>query len=142
VAELGRRFEARERQELGRLDQVLALVTRDGCQVNALVGYFGEQRPQPCGHCTHCQTGRPQVLPPARLRQALPAALDLAALRALCREQPAALGSPRQVARFLCGLSSPALARARIGRHALFGALEAWPFGQVLAWTAEAALTG
>jgi ATP-dependent DNA helicase RecQ len=44
------------------------------------------------------------------------------------------LGEARQRARFLCGLSSPAVGRARLGRHALFGALEDRRFTEVLAW--------
>ena len=59
-----------------------------------------------------------------------------AALQALVDEQPEALGDPRQQARFLCGLTSPATGRARLGRHALFGALDAHPFAEVLAWRA------
>jgi len=42
----------------------------------------------------------------------------------------------RQQARFLCGLTSPALTSARLSRHALFGTLEAYPFAEVLAWCA------
>ena len=140
VAELVRRFETRERQELGRLRQTLALVTHDGCQVNALVGHFGERRAAPCGHCTHCLRGQPQVLPGSRPRPPLSAEVDEAALRALCGDQPVALGGPRQLARFLCGMGSPALSRARLTRHALFGVLEARPFGEVLAWCSSAAL--
>jgi len=34
----------------------------------------------------------------------------------------------------LCGLSSPALTRAKLSRHRLFGALEERPFQEVLAW--------
>ena len=49
---------------------------------------------------------------------------------------PAALGKPRQQARFLCGLSSPAVISARLSRHPLFGALEPYPFKEVLAWCA------
>ena len=120
--------------EIGRLRKVLALVTHDGCQVNALVGYFGERRPEPCGHCTHCLTGRTQQLPEGAPRPALPVGLDVAALAALRGAQPVALGSPRQVARFLCGLGSPGLTRARLTRHPLFGALEDRPFVDVLAW--------
>jgi ATP-dependent DNA helicase RecQ len=52
----------------------------------------------------------------------------------LVAAHPAALGEPRQQARFLCGLSSPALTAARLGRHALFGALDEYPFPEVLAW--------
>jgi ATP-dependent DNA helicase RecQ len=113
---------------------MLALVTRDGCQVNALVGYFGETRAEPCGHCSHCLTGHAQVLPPSPPRPTLPAVIDAAAISALARDQPAALGSARQLARFLCGMSSPGLTRARLTRHPLFGTAQERPFAEVLAW--------
>jgi ATP-dependent DNA helicase RecQ len=134
TTELGRRFEARERQEVSRVRQLVDLVTHDGCQVNALVGYFGERRPEPCGHCTHCLTGAAQVLPEPRALPALPHGLDVPALRALRQEHPASLGAPRQLARFLSGLSSPAVTRARLGRHPLFGALAGRRFEEVLGW--------
>src|SRR5438874_1265410 len=38
------RFARRERAETGRIQNVIALVTHDGCQVCSLVGYFGETR--------------------------------------------------------------------------------------------------
>src|SRR5712691_7990863 len=49
------RVERREAQEIARLQQVLALVAEPGCQTAALVGYFGETLPGPCGHCTSCR---------------------------------------------------------------------------------------
>jgi ATP-dependent DNA helicase RecQ len=134
AGELAHRFETRERGEIDRLRKTLALVTHDGCQVNALVGYFGEVRSEPCGHCSHCLTGRSQQLPASAPRPALPGGLDVAAVMALRNAQPVALGTPRQVARFLCGLTSPGLSRARLTRHPLFGALEDRPFGDVLDW--------
>ncbi len=63
VGELRRRFEAREAQEIARIHRVLALVTHEGCQVNALVGYFGERRADPCGHCAYCLNGSAATLP-------------------------------------------------------------------------------
>jgi ATP-dependent DNA helicase RecQ len=134
AGELARRFEAREAQEVARLRQVIALITQDACQVNGLVGYFGEARAAPCGHCTHCLEGRPQVLPETAPLPALPAGLDVEALRGLIHDQPSALGGARQVARFLAGLGSPALTRARLTRHALFGVAEDRPFHEILAW--------
>jgi len=74
------------------------------------------------------------VLPEAPPRPALPAGLDVAAISALIRDQSSALGGARQVARFLAGLGSPALTRARLTRHPLFGAAEDRPFGEILAW--------
>jgi ATP-dependent DNA helicase RecQ len=134
TAELARRFEARERQEIGRLQQTLDLITSEGCQVNALVGYFGQQRTAPCGHCTFCLGGNAQQLLPLPALPPLPAGLDLGAVEELRRDQAPAVGSPRQMARFLCGMGSPALTRARLTRHRLFGALEARPFADVLAF--------
>jgi len=134
VAELRRRFEAREAQEIARVHRVPALVTHDGCQVNALVGYFGESRSDPCGHCSYCQNGSAATLPPSPAPCELPGSIDERAFFRLCAEQPGALADARQRARFLCGLSSPAQTRARLTRHPLFGAAEDHPFTDVLAW--------
>ena len=57
------RFERREQVETDRIRRVLSLVTHDGCQVNDLVGYFGEAREEPCGHCSFCLTGTAQAAP-------------------------------------------------------------------------------
>jgi ATP-dependent DNA helicase RecQ len=134
LAELTERFARREAQEVARVSQILTLAAHDGCQVNALVGYFGEQRTEPCGHCSYCRTGRAVTLPAPRREDPLPAGLDVAVLRALRAEHPAALGHPRQCARFLCGLTSPALTKARLTRHDLFAVFEDRRFGEVLAW--------
>jgi ATP-dependent DNA helicase RecQ len=139
AAELARRFQAREAQDVARVARVLDLVTLDGCQVNALVGYFGERRSERCGHCTHCLTGAAQRLPASPPLPPLPGRLDLAALAALRAQHPAALNAPRQAARFLCGLTSPATSRARLTRHPLFGALEQRRWSEVLRWLEAAA---
>jgi ATP-dependent DNA helicase RecQ len=59
--------------------------------------------------------------------------VDPASLASLRTEYPDALGQPRQLARFLCGLSSPATARERLSRNELYGALAAHSFASVLA---------
>jgi ATP-dependent DNA helicase RecQ len=61
----------------------------------------------------------------------LAAELDEAVLRrvaAVRRENAEALNDPIAMARFLCGVSSPALARKRLSGHPLFGALTHVPF--------------
>ncbi len=136
-AELQTRFRTREENEVARLRQVLDLVTHDGCQTNALVGYFGEKRQEPCGHCSYCLTGKRQTLPPSPEPPALPDGVNVVAFRSLRDAHPEALGDPRQSARFLCGLSSPAVTRAKLGRHELFGSLEDRRFAEVLAWCQE-----
>jgi ATP-dependent DNA helicase RecQ len=125
------RFERRERAEIERIQRVLALVTADECQVRALVAYFGEQRSEACGHCSHCLSGAAE-LPPATALPAPEAVVAPAVIAALRAEHPAELGQSRQLARFLCGLSSPATTRAKLSRHDSYGVLSAHHFADVL----------
>lgn len=130
AAELHRRTLLVEARELERLGQVLALAALEGCRWNALCAHFGEFRDEPCGHCSYCRDGAAKPLPAATA-----AAIDDELWQRageLRRAQPA-IASPRAFARFLTGLSSPRLSRARLGSHALFGALAEVPFAQVLA---------
>jgi ATP-dependent DNA helicase RecQ len=140
LAELSSRFARRESQEIERIQQVLSLVHTPGCQTNALVLHFGEQRPAPCGHCTGCRRPSDRPLPRAFARApaepaelAARAGVDPAALRELSSAQPRALGEPRQLARFLCGITSPAASRARLSRHTAFGSLADRRFAEVMA---------
>jgi ATP-dependent DNA helicase RecQ len=145
VTELTARFERREAKEIERIAQVLHLVHTPGCLSNALVAHFGEQRAVPCGHCSRCRGGGGPSQPSAVLstaaalttREREPVAVapsaDPAALRALSLSHPQALGEARQLARFLCGITSPAATRAKLSRHALFGALAERRFGEVMA---------
>jgi ATP-dependent DNA helicase RecQ len=128
------RFARREEGETKRIQDVLALVTHDGCQVSALVGYFGEVRTEPCGHCSHCLTGRAQQLPPSALKPPIDTLVEAEALAELRSGHPEALGAPRQQARFLAGITSPATTRARLTRDPLFGALAERRFTEILAW--------
>jgi ATP-dependent DNA helicase RecQ len=128
---LAERFDRRERSEAARIERVVSLVEHEGCQVQALVGYFGETRAEPCGHCTYCLTGAAQALPEAELPVEID--IDRGALDELVSEHAAALAVPRQQTRFLCGLASPATTRAKLSRHVLFGSLAEHRFEDVLA---------
>jgi ATP-dependent DNA helicase RecQ len=99
--------------------------------VRALVAYFGEQRSEACGHCSHCLSGAAE-LPPATALPAPEAVVAPAVIAALRAEHPAELGQSRQLARFLCGLSSPATTRAKLSRHDSYGVLSAHHFADVL----------
>ncbi|MDP2341188.1 MAG: RecQ family ATP-dependent DNA helicase [Deltaproteobacteria bacterium] len=131
---LHERFQLHERREIERIRQVLALVGVAGCQTNHLVGHFGEVREQPCGHCTFCKTQQPTTLPPLKPAPAFDSLVDAAVLAALMIKYPRSLTQPRQQARFLCGLSSPATTKDKLMKHALFGALNAHRFPDVLEW--------
>ena len=134
TGELETRFVQREVGEVERIGQVVELVERDGCQTNVLLEYFGEVRAAPCGHCTWCSTKAPTRFPALPPPAPVERSIDVDAFRALCLKHPEALGTARRRARFLCGLSTPALTHVRLTRNALFAALEYRRFAEVLAW--------
>ena len=129
--ELDERFRRREASDLERLREVVELAEQKRCLTGFVTAHFGEKLAGPCGHCDRCRGVPPAPLP--RTRQPEPAEDELRAIQALRGENHAALKSPRQLARFLCGIGSPAVTRARLTRHDCFGLLERLPFAGVLA---------
>jgi ATP-dependent DNA helicase RecQ len=124
-------FQQRERADLARLSQVLGLASHRGCLTGHLTKHFGETLPSPCGHCDRCR-GIPAVtIKRAPARDA--SVEEWRIVQELCREKHAELATPRQLARFLCGMSSPASTRARLMRHEAFGIFSDLPFANVLA---------
>ena len=61
-----------------------------------------------------------------------PAAAEAEIARRIRAENHPPLTHPRQLARFLCGITSPAAIRARLNRHPDFGALGEFPFQKVM----------
>lgn len=116
-----------------RLGEVMDFLTAPGCLNRRLLDYFGEPAGTDCGHCTRC---RHPDKPPVPLPQASGRGVTLAEaehIRRLVRERLPALRHPRQLARFLCGIASPATQRDKLRTHACFGLLEGVPFDTVLA---------
>jgi ATP-dependent DNA helicase RecQ len=126
----------RERRELARLDQVLALAAHDGCQTGFLAAHFGESLSQPCGHCSWCLNGgRPtELLPPTPVHLDEGQLHQAASLRreAGTQELREALAEPRAFVRFLTGLPSPRLSHGKLKAHPLFGIFAQVPFAALL----------
>jgi ATP-dependent DNA helicase RecQ len=129
--ELYRRALAREQQEIARLHQVLEFAVLRDCQVNALCRHFGETPGEPCGHCTRCLDPAPPQAPPRRQREPIDPAIVKQAT-ALRREHPE-IADPIAWARLLCGITSPALTRAKLTSHPLFGTCARQRFAELRA---------
>ena len=128
--QLAAKFHAREQADLERLRQVLDLSAHRGCLTGYLTRHFGEILRQPCGHCDRCRGVAATTLKRPKVRR--PSDDELVAVRNLVAEKHAALAAPRQLARFLCGMTSPAATRARLTRHHAFALLADLPFTEVL----------
>jgi ATP-dependent DNA helicase RecQ len=138
-------FAEREKRDVERLREVLSFAQHRGCLTKWLLNYFGEAMETDCGTCTSCKEREKGLTDdsPREIPQSSTPPITVehvAAIREVIAERKAALRSSRQLARFLCGLTSPATSRERLGRHPSFGLLDRIPFGDVLAQT-ESMLT-
>jgi len=124
------RFIRREAADLGRLGMVFDLPAEEGCLTGSLTGYFGEDLPGPCGHCDRCRGKGPEPIHRPEIRQ--PDDGEWAVMKGLIDERHPALATPRQLARFLSGMTSPAATRAGLTRHDAFGMLADIPFREIL----------
>jgi ATP-dependent DNA helicase RecQ len=124
------RFEMRERNDVDRVRQVVQMAEESGCIVRHLLQHFGENFGRDCGHCSSCSGSSLRVIRlPGETNQVR---LDEHEVTALQKMNPGALGSARQIARFLCGLNSPLLTQAKLNKHAKFGSLAEVPFQRVM----------
>ncbi|MFH0925832.1 MAG: ATP-dependent DNA helicase RecQ [bacterium] len=132
IKKLAERFLAAEKRDIGRIKSVLNLAQQKDCIVRDLVSYFGEKFDQPCGHCDRCLGEKIPPLTP--LPQASLEKQEEKILRSILEERQSALKTPRQFARFLCGLPSPATSYGRppLSRHRYFGCFSGVPFQRVL----------
>jgi len=128
--ELHADFSSRAKRDLERLRSIVDFAESKECLTKRLLSWFGEKMDGDCGHCSRCAGEKPKPLPHGGMVELTQA--DLACIEGLRREGHAALRGKRQLARFLCGITSPATTRDRLTRHDEFGRLESVPFETVL----------
>jgi ATP-dependent DNA helicase RecQ len=134
VADLAAEFEQasieRENAEINRIGQVLHLATATECQSARLSTHFGQPMNEACGTCSFCIGEGPYSLPEVSKAGVGDEIIEKA--KKLIESNPQVLNNPRTVARVLCGLTSPALTKARLSKHADFGICSEVSFGIVM----------
>ncbi len=138
AAKMQKQFAERETTDAHRIQQILDLASDPTCLTRHLLRYFGEDLEADCGHCGSCLEAakNPEA---TRVRRTIPRSAEptitsqhIAAIHALKTRGHTSLASPRQLTRYLCGLTSPATTRERITRGDTFGMLDSFPFPRVL----------
>ncbi|MFM2298110.1 MAG: hypothetical protein RL117_1817 [Verrucomicrobiota bacterium] len=123
-------FESRASFEHERIQQVICFVTAKGCRSRHLARHFGISQDD-CGTCDQCQGHTPipwpDVTAPIITDEEWQMMLDLR------NENHAALATPRQLAKFLCGIHSPASYHAKLLHRREFGLWREQKFQDVLA---------
>lgn len=128
--QLHARLVEREVGEIDRTAQVFAMLSAKSCLAATLSQHFGESMEQACGRCSACRGDGPHELAVASKPTVGRAAIM--AIESLKHKFPQQLATPRQQARFLCGLTTPALTRAKLTRDPNFGVCDSVPFPAVL----------
>jgi ATP-dependent DNA helicase RecQ len=123
-------FESRAAFEYERIQQVIRYVGTRQCRSRHLAKHFGITTPD-CGQCDQCRGESAIVWPvveaPAITDDQWQSMLDLK------NENHAALATPRQLAKFLCGIHSPASYHAKLHHRPEFGLWREQPFLHVIA---------
>ncbi len=123
-------FLQHEQREVERIHSLLSYAEETGCLTARILDYFGEKI-EACGHCAICLDQAPLRLPERKTPPI--SSVDLSGFDSLVAAHPEALAQPRQQARFLCGLNSPAVSAKRgLRGDPHFGCCEKIPFAEVL----------
>jgi len=131
--EVIRVFEEHLEYDMKRIDAVFRIATSRRCLAISLVGYFGEKLTEPCTRCASCRgKARPRNLPVSDIPEVTLDEIEL--IQSVIREQKPALSSPARLARFLCGIYSPAMMRYRLYQHKHWGVLSRLSYEDALAY--------
>jgi len=125
-------FVEKEKKDIERIHEMIALFETDQCLAKSLSAYFGEALDVNCKRCSVCIEQEPIKLQSSELPS-----LELQNFHTLVQPLMDMAGSPMPVAlvtRFLCGISSPRLMEYKSKQMAGFGRLEAYPYKMVEKW--------
>ena len=134
VGEMAIAFEQHSKNDLERIDAVFRMARSSRCIAASLLSYFGEKLPRRCGQCSSCKGHkRSRKLPKTGVADV--SLEELEQIQAVVAQKRAPLSSPERMARFLCGIHSPAMMRYRLYNHPDWGMLDRLPYQEVLGYT-------
>ncbi len=128
-------FAARESGEIRRIDRMITLFEAPTCLAVALSAYFGEELDRECGVCSPCLSDTPIRLPGADAP--VLDGLDFNTMVNPFFDKFDPPVSATHVARFLCGISTPALAKIRARAIKGFGCLSTYRYTLVHKWVTD-----
>ncbi|MCF6313530.1 MAG: RecQ family ATP-dependent DNA helicase [Verrucomicrobiales bacterium] len=125
-------FDLHSERDLKRIGDVFQLAVTRACITSALLKHFGEKLEGTCGECSSCLgEKRARKLPGSVVEEV--SLEEIERVQALVATRHAVLASPQRLARFLCGINSPAMRRWRLYFKPDWGLLKRLPYDEVLA---------
>lgn len=133
-------FTSYKENAVKRLDAVISAATTRSCIPARLIKYFGETLDEPCGTCSSCiGEKRARRLPSSPI----PAVTsdDMQIIKTSYEAHQATLSTASRLARFCCGIMSPAIRHSRLYQSAEYGSLSHLPYAEVVA-ACKASISG
>ncbi|KAI4721731.1 ATP-dependent DNA helicase [Aureobasidium sp. EXF-10727] len=118
----------REKDALGRIDQMVGLITGKSCLAHGLAQHFGMELPdgrKSCAHCTYCAWGMAATLSP---KPAPP--LNVEGVKRVLAACPH--DDPRLLARVAFGIKSPRITQLKLDKNPVFESLADHEFSTLL----------
>ena len=125
-------FVKREQFEIERIQQMIRFFETSPCLSAGLSKYYGEKLNATCGFCSSCRSRTPLPFKGEYENQLVQ--LDYNELTSELLETMDPPITPWQITRFLCGITTPRTAKARVGRLDHYGFLSTTPYKDVLDW--------
>ncbi len=131
IADLVSNFAKHKESSIKRLDAVLSAATTRSCVPARLIKYFGEALDTNCGKCTSCLgEKRARKLPSSNVPALTLDQLEM--MKNVYEEHKKTLCTPSRLARFCCGILSPALRHARLYSNSGYGTLSHIPYVDII----------
>jgi ATP-dependent DNA helicase RecQ len=128
-------LEHRKTQEHEKLERVIRFAHGGSCRQAEILRYFGEEKPEPCGHCDNClrapaakgapgaATGGPGLVREEAVGGKLLEAVRIV-LSGVARTQARFPCGKNLIAQMLCGSNSAKVSKLRLNKLSTFGLLK------------------
>ncbi|MEA3222656.1 MAG: RecQ family ATP-dependent DNA helicase [Thermodesulfobacteriota bacterium] len=132
-----RLFKTKELHEIQRIHNMVNFFESNSCLSKRLAEYFGEHLEKDhCGHCSFCKSGLVALQHTTELQPF--SNFDFENLSTEFINTMSEHFSTANLAKFLCGISSPIFMKLKIKKLPHFGMLERYPFLAVKKWIIDA----
>lgn len=126
-------FASKEGLEIERIHEMLELFQKDFCLSAGLALFFGENPDfEKCGHCFHCRSGKITLARTEKLPDLVSMSRD--ELYGEFRQKAELDFNAVNTTKFLCGITAPHQKKMGARNFQGFGALEKYPYSDVLEW--------
>ncbi len=130
IDQLVTKFQANQTSEISRLEAVIVAATTRSCIPIKLIKYFGDNLKHQCGFCSSCiGEKRARRLPSRPIP--IPTLEDIQLIKDAYENHKTQLSTASRLARFCCGINSPAIWHSRLYKKEEYGALNHLPFSEI-----------